>query len=690
MKKILRTLIMSLILVSVLTVTMFPTRSYAAAEEYDVWINDTQLTSENISNYKAAGGETCFGYDTNFRRLIVYHEYTDVNPITVKSVGGLDILVDQTESGYCNLFSGELTLVSETGSVTFQNGRGGICGGALTINANQYVDIDCSASSFEDSAIASSIDISAGGTVDIYSTCKRMCKSSDSGHLIIGSESSPADIIYIRDYGNGDSSSISGEISLYATNYVHIEAGLFKNRADGAWGNDNVTVKAGDDVRIMNTDNGPLWVGASGKVFSVEAANIFISDNNNPAMNSPDNYATDYIFKGDGTVKLTASKKVELSEHFGKGGILNSDTVINAGTSVSITCDKQYANTNMVSGHPLVINGNGNTSVSMSGSFTDYLFDQAEVNVNTSNGASICNYYEGGAISGTNSKITIGSSENKSYAYFATVGNGTSVMFNSDVDLYPKNNFIIEYYKYTDGTTTTGPIGASGCILRYSNNGSTATGYASLLGTSGDAVSSGTDMSTLTSYQKIAYYSNPGPGPSPSPDPGPSPSPDPDPMGGSGHSSEPPTVYNILAGTNSVWTKGSTEGVFVSSEATFDKFTAVKIDDVVIDPANYSAVAGSTEITLYPAYLETLSLGMHSIEIVSNDGYASTSFTVKADEASLLPSAAPGTTGSQGSANAASPKTGDDSNLILWGVMLLIGGSAFAGLLVYRLKMNKR
>ena len=92
----------------------------------------------------------------------------------------------------------------------------------------------------------------------------------------------------------------------------------------------------------------------------------------------------------------------------------------------------------------------------------------------------------------------------------------------------------------------------------------------------------------------------------------------------------PTTTYTIIAGANGEWTKGSTTGLAFTSDAPFDKFDSVKVDGSTIAAANYTAEAGSTKITLAPAYLETLSVGSHSIKIVSKDGSASTNFTVKA------------------------------------------------------------
>ncbi len=108
---------------------------------------------------------------------------------------------------------------------------------------------------------------------------------------------------------------------------------------------------------------------------------------------------------------------------------------------------------------------------------------------------------------------------------------------------------------------------------------------------------------------------------------------------GDGDPDDPSAGYDIIAGANSEWTKGEAVGLLITSDAPFARFENVKVDGTTIAPANYTAEEGSTKITLVPAYLETLSVGSHSMEIVSNDGSASTFFTVKTTEQPPVPAA---------------------------------------------------
>ena len=107
----------------------------------------------------------------------------------------------------------------------------------------------------------------------------------------------------------------------------------------------------------------------------------------------------------------------------------------------------------------------------------------------------------------------------------------------------------------------------------------------------------------------------------------------------------------------------------------------VKVDGNLVDEKNYTVKEGSTIVTLKADYLNTLSAGNHTFEIIWTDGTASTRFTVsKSDSGSDEPTDNNGTSGSQTDDNQqiTAPKTGDNSHTGLW-ISLL--GVSLAGLL---------
>ncbi len=90
-----------------------------------------------------------------------------------------------------------------------------------------------------------------------------------------------------------------------------------------------------------------------------------------------------------------------------------------------------------------------------------------------------------------------------------------------------------------------------------------------------------------------------------------------------------PVVYTIIDGADGEWKKGTEDSFSLTSDASFDIFDSVKVDGFTIDSTNYTAVAGSTKITLSAEYLETLSDGVHTVEVVSADGSATTTLTIQ-------------------------------------------------------------
>jgi hypothetical protein len=120
-----------------------------------------------------------------------------------------------------------------------------------------------------------------------------------------------------------------------------------------------------------------------------------------------------------------------------------------------------------------------------------------------------------------------------------------------------------------------------------------------------------------------------------------------------------PVDYEIIEGEDETWTLDSDGNLTMKGNGDFSKFVGVKVDGKLIDAKNYTAKEGSTIITLKAEYLNTLSVGKHTFEIVWNDGSASTSFIIKEG----------------GSVDA--PNTGDTTNP-LWFILLLVSGIGIA------------
>ena len=132
----------------------------------------------------------------------------------------------------------------------------------------------------------------------------------------------------------------------------------------------------------------------------------------------------------------------------------------------------------------------------------------------------------------------------------------------------------------------------------------------------------------------------------------------------------------ITAGDGAAVTQGEKNELTFTSDASFADFLRVELDGTVLDEKNYTKREGSTIITLNRDFVATLSVGEHTLAIVSQHGTATTKFTVKAKPAEA---ATPQTTAQPVSPI---PGTGDTANPALWFALLIISGGAAIGITV--------
>lgn len=161
---------------------------------------------------------------------------------------------------------------------------------------------------------------------------------------------------------------------------------------------------------------------------------------------------------------------------------------------------------------------------------------------------------------------------------------------------------------------------------------------------------------------------------------------------------EPVQPPVIIAGANGSWQKSGTDGLSFTSNAAFADFIKVQVDGKDLDASNYTVKEGSTIVTLNAAYLNTLSVGKHTLSVVSANGTATTEFTITA-----APTGGDQTEGNQtGGDNqtggttpqepgknegaVTNPQTGDSSNAVLWIALLFASGVGLFGAVVYSRK----
>ena len=105
----------------------------------------------------------------------------------------------------------------------------------------------------------------------------------------------------------------------------------------------------------------------------------------------------------------------------------------------------------------------------------------------------------------------------------------------------------------------------------------------------------------------------------------------------------------IIEGNNATVNNGEKKSLTFRSNAAFADFIRVELDGKTLDEKDYTKAEGSIIVTLNNNFVSTLSVGEHTLGIVSESGTATAKFTVKASE---IPNE--------------SPKTGDDNMVAVW------------------------
>ena len=87
--------------------------------------------------------------------------------------------------------------------------------------------------------------------------------------------------------------------------------------------------------------------------------------------------------------------------------------------------------------------------------------------------------------------------------------------------------------------------------------------------------------------------------------------------------------YQVTEGGDATWLNTSNQGMVFRSNAEYAKFDRLEVDGATVPATGYTVSEGSTVVELGATYLGRLSLGSHTLNIVSKDGSAKTTFTIK-------------------------------------------------------------
>ena len=109
-----------------------------------------------------------------------------------------------------------------------------------------------------------------------------------------------------------------------------------------------------------------------------------------------------------------------------------------------------------------------------------------------------------------------------------------------------------------------------------------------------------------------------------------------------GGSSEQVIIYNMIAGRDVAWTGSGTISFTaernIEPETTYDHFTAVVVDETLVDPSMYTTSRGSINVTLSEEFLQSLPEGRHLIRIQFNDPGCAEAYFYTANVVSQAPS----------------------------------------------------
>ena len=120
----------------------------------------------------------------------------------------------------------------------------------------------------------------------------------------------------------------------------------------------------------------------------------------------------------------------------------------------------------------------------------------------------------------------------------------------------------------------------------------------------------------------------------------------------------PALGYAFLDGMNSTWKKDSRKDLVFRANGDIDCFVSIEVDGNTVDRKYYSVESGSTIVKLKHGYLQELKVGEHILTANFIDGECETRFHV---------AEAP---------RAISPKTGDESHLLMWSLISMVSLTA--------------
>ncbi|MCI8584087.1 MAG: hypothetical protein HFH13_13295 [Dorea sp.] len=92
---------------------------------------------------------------------------------------------------------------------------------------------------------------------------------------------------------------------------------------------------------------------------------------------------------------------------------------------------------------------------------------------------------------------------------------------------------------------------------------------------------------------------------------------------------QPLRTISIIEGADQTVPTGTDKSVTIKADGAFHQFVRLSIDGIEVATEHYTAISGSTIITLKPEYIRTLTVGSHTVILHFTDGRAQTTITIK-------------------------------------------------------------
>ena len=162
--------------------------------------------------------------------------------------------------------------------------------------------------------------------------------------------------------------------------------------------------------------------------------------------------------------------------------------------------------------------------------------------------------------------------------------------------------------------------------------------------------------------------------------------------------------YKVIEGADVTYTINKDGNLTMRADSKYKNFKGIEIDGKTVDSKNYTAWSGSTYVKFKKDFVNTLSVGKHTVKFKFTDGYATTSQTIekkdKTDTKNPSDNKKPvtktntsgnGANNSTTTANAQvkAPKTGDTFQPILWAGILCVSVVGMAGVVAADKKRKK-